>query len=41
MNRELEDNFAAVLLDILVDDIKVIARNAKTQIEWKQMKEEG
>ena len=36
MNKELQHIFDVVLLDILVDDIKVIARNAKSEIEWKQ-----
>tara|TARA_Y100001973_G_C5136248_1_gene300478 strand:- start:306 stop:437 length:132 start_codon:yes stop_codon:yes gene_type:complete len=36
MKEELKHIFDVVLLDIFVDDIKVIARNAKSEIEWKQ-----
>ena len=36
MNKELKHMFDVALLDILVDDIKVIARNAKSEIELKQ-----
>lgn len=33
----LQDIFNQTLLDILIDDIKVIARNAKTEIKFKQI----